>query len=76
MIKDEIKNISFTVFVHYQNNEASRPISFSPYTMDVSSEAEIIDSKFPLIIVSHGNNGSHLLYRKKRATFKYIDHQL
>lgn len=31
--------------------------------MDVSPDAEIIDSKFPLVIISHGNGGSHLLYR-------------
>lgn len=62
-IKDEIKNISFPVLVHYPTNELSRPISFGPYTMDVSPDAEIINGKFPLIIISHGNGGSHLLYR-------------
>jgi predicted dienelactone hydrolase len=62
-IKDEIKNISFPVLVHYPTYETSRPIAFGPYTMNVSPDAEIIDGKFPLIIISHGNGGSHLLYR-------------
>ena len=31
--------------------------------MNVSTEAAIIDGKFPLIVISHGNGGSHLLYR-------------
>jgi len=62
-IKDEIKNISFPVLVHYPTNKASIPVSFGPYTMDVSPDAEMIDGKFPLIIISHGNGGSHLLYR-------------
>nr|WP_294895577.1 alpha/beta fold hydrolase [uncultured Pedobacter sp.] len=62
-IKDEIKNISFPVLVHYPTNEVSRPVSFGPYTMNVSPDAEIIDRNFPLIIISHGNGGSHLLYR-------------
>ena len=62
-VKDENKNISFPVLVHYPTNEPSRPVSFGPYTMNVSPDAEIIDDKFPLIIISHGNGGSHLLYR-------------
>lgn len=62
-IKDEIKNISFPVLVHYPTREISKPISFGPYTMDVSPDAVMIDGKFPLVIISHGNGGSHLLYR-------------
>jgi hypothetical protein len=68
-IKDEIKNISIPILVHYPTNEISRPVSFGPYVMDVSPDAEIIDSEFPLIIISQGNkftsfvqnnNGKHL----------------
>lgn len=62
-IKDEIKNISFPVLVHYPTREISKPISFGPYTMNVSPDAVMIDGKFPLVIISHGNGGSHLLYR-------------
>lgn len=62
-IKDEIKNISFPVLVHYPTYKKSSPIAFGPYTMNVSPDAEIINGKFPLIIISHGNGGSHLLYR-------------
>ena len=63
IVKDNIKNISFPVLVNYPTNEASRPVSFGPYTMNVSPDAEMIDGKFPLIIISHGSGGSHLLYR-------------
>lgn len=63
IIKDNEKDISFPVLVHYPTTEASRPVSFGPYTMNVSPDAEIIDGKFPLIVISHGNGGSHLLYR-------------
>jgi predicted dienelactone hydrolase len=62
-IKDESKNISFPVLVHYPTYETSKPIAFGPYTMEVSPDAEIIEEQFPLIIISHGNGGSHLLYR-------------
>jgi predicted dienelactone hydrolase len=62
-IKDEIKNISFPLLVQYPTQETPRPIAFGPYTMNVSPDAEIIEGQFPLIIISHGNGGSPLLYR-------------
>jgi predicted dienelactone hydrolase len=62
-IKDEIKNISFPVLVQYPTYETPRPIAFGPYIMNVSPDAEIIEGQFPLILISHGNGGSHLLYR-------------
>ncbi|GAA4403659.1 dienelactone hydrolase [Nibrella viscosa] len=31
--------------------------------MDVSPEAAVSKGRFPLVIISHGNSGSHLLYR-------------
>jgi predicted dienelactone hydrolase len=63
IVKDEIKNISFPVLVHYPTEEISRPVAFGPYTMEVSPDAAIPEGQFPLIIISHGNGGSHLLYR-------------
>ncbi|MCX2492018.1 alpha/beta fold hydrolase [Pedobacter sp. PF22-3] len=63
IIRDEMKNISFPVLLHYPTNEESRPIAFGPYIMNVSPDAEIIEKQFPLVIISHGNGGSHLLYR-------------
>jgi predicted dienelactone hydrolase len=62
-IEDKIKNISFPVLVHYPTYQTSAPVSFGPYTMNVSPDAEIIEGQFPLILISHGNGGSHLLYR-------------
>lgn len=62
-VKDEINNISFPVLVQYPTYETPRPIAFGPYTMNVSPDAEIIEGQLPLIIISHGNGGSHLLYR-------------
>ena len=62
-VKDDLKNISFPVLVHYPTHETSKPIAFGPYTMNVSPDAEIIGKQCPLIIISHGNGGSHLLYR-------------
>jgi predicted dienelactone hydrolase len=62
-IKDEAKGISFPVLVHYPTHEPSVPTLFGPYTMDVCPDASVVEGQFPLIIISHGNGGSHLLYR-------------
>jgi predicted dienelactone hydrolase len=62
-VKDEPNGISFPVLVQYPTHQPSAPTSFGPYVMDVCPEAKIIDGQFPLIIISHGNSGSHLLYR-------------
>ncbi|MEO6404400.1 MAG: alpha/beta fold hydrolase [Ferruginibacter sp.] len=62
-ITDEIKNISFPVLVQYPTYEIAKPIAFGPYTMNVSPGAGIIEEQFPLVIISHGNGGSHLVYR-------------
>ena len=62
-INDKKSGVSFPVLVHYPTREPSTLTAFGPYTMDVRPDAEIINGQFPLIIISHGNGGSHLLYR-------------
>jgi predicted dienelactone hydrolase len=62
-IIDEINEVSFPVLVQYPTHKPSTPTNFGPYTMDVSPQAEIEDGRFPLVIISHGNGGSHLVYR-------------
>lgn len=62
-ISDDKLGISFPVLVHYPTHTPSAPTQIGPYTMDVSTDAEIAAGKFPLILISHGNSGSHLIYR-------------
>ena len=62
-VKDETNNISFPVLVQYPTHQPSSPATFGPYTMDISTNARILEGHFPLVIISHGNGGSHLLYR-------------
>jgi len=62
-VKDETKDILLNVLVQYPTHEPPTPTSFGPYTMLVSPEAAIIQEQYPLIVISHGNGGSHLLYR-------------
>lgn len=62
LINDEINHISFPVLIQYPTYEPSKTIPFGPYTMDVSPNATILKGQFPLVIISHGSGGSHLLY--------------
>jgi predicted dienelactone hydrolase len=63
IIQDELKGISFPALIHYPTLEPPIPVAFGPYVMEVSLNAVIMDGQFPLIVISHGNGGSHLLYR-------------
>jgi len=62
-VTDKTLHISYPVLIQYPTSRPSTITAFGPYTMDVSTDAEIIEGHFPLIIISHGNGGSHLLYR-------------
>lgn len=62
-IKDHVKGISFPVLIQYPTLVPSEPTAFGPYVMDVSVNAEPLEDTFPLVMISHGNGGSHLLYR-------------
>lgn len=63
MLKDNSNNITFPVLVQYPTMQPSGPVSFGPYTMDVSKDAAVMEGQFPLVVISHGNGGSHLIYR-------------
>lgn len=62
-VSDKTLNISFPVLVQYPTHQPSAKTAFGPYLMDVSIDADVIQGQFPLVIISHGNGGSHLLYR-------------
>lgn len=62
-IRDEAKDVSFSVLVLYPTEVPSLPVAFGPYTFDVSPDAPLAMGTFALVVVSHGSGGSHLLYR-------------
>jgi predicted dienelactone hydrolase len=62
-VEDEAKGLSFPVLVLYPTEVPSAPTLLGPYSFDVSPDAPVAEGRFPLIVVSHGNGGSHLLYR-------------
>lgn len=62
-VKDEINNLTFQVLVHYPTNEPSAPVSFGPLVLDVTPNGKLMSGKYPLVLISHGNGGTHILYR-------------
>lgn len=63
-LRDEEQQLSFPVYLQYPTATPSRPTAFGPYTLDVSIDAPLLPGKpYPLVILSHGNNGNPLAYR-------------
>ncbi|HNY03346.1 MAG TPA: alpha/beta hydrolase [Bacteroidales bacterium] len=63
LVQDPEKGIEFNVLVQYPTTEAAHPVAFGPYVMEVSPDAPVAAGLHPLVLVSHGSGGSHLLYR-------------
>ncbi|MEO8451567.1 MAG: alpha/beta fold hydrolase [Gemmatimonadota bacterium] len=63
VVRDEEKGLSFPVLVLYPTRTPPTPTAFGPYTIDVSPDATVAEGRFPLVVISHGTGGSHLLYR-------------
>jgi predicted dienelactone hydrolase len=47
----------------YPTTRPERTLHLGPYTLDAASDAPVAGGPFPLVVVSHGTGGSHLLYR-------------
>jgi len=62
-IQDEINNINFQSWLLYPSMDKSRNIEVGPYSINASPDGKLAKGKFPLVIISHGGGGSHLLYR-------------
>ena len=63
IIKDKNHDLTFNILLHYPTHQLPISIKFGPYEMEVSVDAAIIGQQFPLVLISHGNGGSHLVYR-------------
>lgn len=62
-VKDEATGISFPTLVLYPTDEPSTSTAFGPYTIDVSTDAPVAAGQFPLVVISHGNGGTPIIYR-------------
>jgi predicted dienelactone hydrolase len=62
-IHDDINNINFQTWLLFPCIDKSQSIKIGPYSIDACPDGRFIKGKFPLVIISHGGGGSHLLYR-------------
>jgi predicted dienelactone hydrolase len=62
-IIDEIDSINFETWLLYPSTDKSQNIKIGPYSINASPDGKMANGRFPLVIISHGGGGSHLLYR-------------
>lgn len=62
-IKDESDHIDFETWLLYPSTDESQNLKIGPYNIYASPDGKIAKGRFPLVIISHGGGGSHLLYR-------------
>ena len=57
------KGYTFPVLVVYPTGSAETSEAFGPYPFEVALDAPVVPGTHPLVVISHGTGGSHLLYR-------------
>jgi predicted dienelactone hydrolase len=62
-IEDHKNKISFNCKVLYPSQDVSGSVSFGPYSLDAVTNGQLAEGRFPLVIISHGNGGTALVYR-------------
>jgi predicted dienelactone hydrolase len=62
-IADADLGLTFPAVVQYPAAHAGPDTQMGPYTFASTRDAAPAEGRFPLVIISHGGGGSHLLYR-------------
>ena len=62
-LADELSGVTFPMIVFYPTFTPEKTERLGPYSVDVAKGAEPREGVFPLILISHGSGGSHLVYR-------------
>lgn len=63
MLRGATRDADLHVVVLHPALAAERPEPIERLTLDVAMDAPLAPGRFPLVLVSHGTGGSHLLYR-------------
>jgi predicted dienelactone hydrolase len=64
---DEKMGITFPMLVMYPSNSPERSEKLGPYLLSVAMNGPAAPGSSPLIVISHGSGGSHLVYRTLAA---------
>jgi predicted dienelactone hydrolase len=63
-IPDEIQGVDLPAWLFYPTRAAERVEQFGPYPFSVAFGAPPLGSNWPLVVVSHGNNGTPWTHRE------------
>ena len=63
IVHDDVDDISFQTWLLYPSVDVAEKINVGPYEIDACPEGNFAAGRFPLVVISHGGGGSHLLYR-------------
>jgi len=63
-IADAMQGVRFSALLLYPTLALAAPTAFGPYSLRVAPDAPPAQGRFPLVVLSHGNGGSPLLYRE------------
>jgi predicted dienelactone hydrolase len=66
-VRDETADESFPMLVLYPSTAGERPEPIERFVLPVAVEGAPAEGRFPLVVLSHGTGGSHLLYRTLAA---------
>lgn len=62
-LMDKICGVTFPMSIMYPTDQEGKIEAIGPFHMDVSINAQPIEEKLPLVLISHGSGGGNLLYR-------------
>ncbi len=59
--------MAFPMLVFYPSTTPETEAAIGPYTLRVATDGQWAEGVFPLVVISHGSGGSHLVYRELAA---------
>ncbi len=62
-LMDHNCGVTFPMSIMYPTNQEGKVETIGPFQLDISINAQPIEDKLPLVLISHGSGGGNLLYR-------------
>lgn len=63
VVTDPIQQAAMPVLLFYPTHQPPSGAELGPYQFAVSPEAEAAPGRYPVVVISHGSGGTHILYR-------------
>lgn len=63
-IPNPVSDGTFSATVQYPTTQPAEGVTIGPFKWDATLGATLAPGRFPVVVISHGAGGSHLLYRE------------